>query len=238
MTEIAVTTETFVAEDQSWLASRHGTENCRTVTLDLSLFDSSYYPNGVIPSGIVLGKVSSSGLYGPYTGTTDEVQTITVTGAPTGGTFTLTWNGQTTAAIAYNATAAVVQTALAALSNIGAGNVTVTGNAGGPYTVDFVGTLANTDVAQMTATASLTGGTTPGVTIATTTAGGADAGSDGRQVAVGHLFTMVRVRWNNTTGKAGAPLLEHGFVLESALPSKSGIDPNAKTDLAGRVYYR
>src|SRR3954465_8763162 len=49
---------------------------------------------------------------------TNEVQTITVTGTPTGGTFTLTYSTQTTAAIAYNATAAAVQTALEALSNI------------------------------------------------------------------------------------------------------------------------
>jgi hypothetical protein len=103
----------------------------------------------------------------------NEVQTVTVTGAPTGGTFTLTWSGQTTAAIAYNATAAAVQSALEALSNIAPGDVIVTGAAGGPYTVTFVGVNAGTDVAQMTASgAGLTGGTTPSVTVATTTAGG------------------------------------------------------------------
>ena len=48
----------------------------------------------------------------------------------------------------------------------------VTGNAGGPYTVEFVGQLANSNVAAMTADASgLTGGTSPTVTIATATAG-------------------------------------------------------------------
>ena len=58
---------------------------------------------------MVLGQVTATGLWGPYSGTTDEVQTVTITGGPTGGTFTLTWGGQTTAAIAYNATAATVQ---------------------------------------------------------------------------------------------------------------------------------
>ena len=48
----------------------------------------------------------------------NEVQLITLANH-TGGTFTLTWNGQTTAAIAYNATAATVAAALKALSNIG-----------------------------------------------------------------------------------------------------------------------
>lgn len=115
--------------------------------------------------------VNALGSIGAGAGGTDEVQTVTVTGVPTGGTFTLTYSGQTTGAIAYNATATAVQTALTALSNVGAGNVEVTGSAGGPYTVTFQGTLADENVAQMTATASLTGGTTPGVTVATGTGG-------------------------------------------------------------------
>jgi hypothetical protein len=99
----------------------------------------------------------------------NEAQTVTVTGSPTGGTFTLTYSGQTTAAIAYNASALVVQQRLFALSNIEEGQVSVTGSNGGPYTITFGGAV---DVAQMTATASLTGGSTPGVTVATATAGG------------------------------------------------------------------
>lgn len=54
-----------------------------------------------------------------------EVQTITITGKPTGGTFTLSFEGSQTAPIAYNANAAAVQSALTALGSIGAGNVTV-----------------------------------------------------------------------------------------------------------------
>lgn len=104
---------------------------------------------------------------------TDEVQTLTVTGAPTGGTFTVTYSGQTTGNIAYNASAATVQTALEALSNIGAGEAVVTGSAGGPWTVTFAGTLADTNVDAMTTDAALlTGGTTPDVVVATSTAGG------------------------------------------------------------------
>ncbi|MCU1640914.1 MAG: hypothetical protein JWN03_1189 [Nocardia sp.] len=61
--------------------------------------------------------------------------TVTIGGTPTGGTFPLTFNGQTATGIAYNAAASAVQTALEALSTIGTGNVTVTGSAGGPYTV-------------------------------------------------------------------------------------------------------
>jgi hypothetical protein len=103
----------------------------------------------------------------------NEVQTVTITGAPTGGTFTLTWSGQTTAAIARNATATTVRTSLEALSNIGVGDVTVTGGPGPttPWAVTFTGALSATDVPQMTATSSLTGGTTPAVAVTTTNAG-------------------------------------------------------------------
>lgn len=114
-------------------------------------------------------------LRGLVAGTGNEVQSVTITGAPTGGTFTLTYSGQTTAGIAWDATAAVTQAALEALSNIAPGDVVVRG---GPFpasavTVDFTGTLAATNVAQMTGSAaSLTGGT-PVLTIATVSAGGA-----------------------------------------------------------------
>src|SRR6478672_11337651 len=57
-----------------------------------------------------------------------EVQTISSNGS-SAGTYTLTFRGQTASGIAYNAAASAVQTALQALSSIGAGNVTV---AGGP----------------------------------------------------------------------------------------------------------
>lgn len=66
----------------------------------------------------------------------------TVVIVASGGTFTLSFGGQTTTTIAYNATAATVQTALRALSSVGGTNATVTGTAGN-YTVTFAidGTL-------------------------------------------------------------------------------------------------
>lgn len=107
-------------------------------------------------------------------GRTNEVQSIAITGAPTGGTYTLTYSGQTTAAIAWNATATVVQTALRALTNIGSAGVTCTGgpHPGSAITATFGGDLAGVDVAQMTATASLTGGTAPAIAVTTVTPGG------------------------------------------------------------------
>lgn len=106
--------------------------------------------------------------------TQNEVQTLSITGAPTGGTFTLTYAGQTTSALAYNAAAATVQTALVALSNVGSGQVTCAGGVlpGTPITITFAGTLANTDVALITSTSSLTGGTAPAISIVETVKGG------------------------------------------------------------------
>lgn len=64
----------------------------------------------------------------------DEFAPKTVTiGAASAGTFTLTVDGQTTAGIAYNATATSVKSALEALSTVTAASVT--GSAGGPFTV-------------------------------------------------------------------------------------------------------
>jgi hypothetical protein len=99
-----------------------------------------------------------------------EVQTVTMTGTPTGGTFTLSFQGQTTAPLAYNIAAAAMQTALQGLTTIGSGNATVTGT--GPWVVTFSGTLANQGVDLLVANgAGLTGGTSPTVAAARTTPG-------------------------------------------------------------------
>jgi hypothetical protein len=120
-------------------------------------------------AGLSLAWFAPAGTAAPSgTAGTAGVQTVTVTGTPTGGTFTLTWNGQTTAPIAYNATATAVQTAVNALP--GASSVTATG---GPLPAGVVLTFpALISQAALTANgAALTGGTTPAVTVAQTTPG-------------------------------------------------------------------
>ena len=107
---------------------------------------------------------------------TNEVQSVTITGVPTGGTFTLTFDGQVTTPIAHNATAAAVQAALLALASFRDGDVVVTGAAGGPYTLTFGADFSEADVAALTASgAGLTGGTAPAVVIATVTPGAVGA---------------------------------------------------------------
>jgi RHS repeat-associated protein len=81
----------------------------------------------------------------------NEVQVVTLSNA-TGGTFTLSFGGQSTAAIARSATAATVDAALEALSTID--TVTVTGGNGGPWTVTFTGSHSGVNVAQLTGNAA------------------------------------------------------------------------------------
>lgn len=104
---------------------------------------------------------------------TSEVQTISESGTPTGGTFKLKYGSQRTAALAYNASAAAIQTALRALSNIGATGVNVTGGAlPTDVVVTFAGTLAKRNVKTIQVVEkALTGGTNPDVTVAVTTPG-------------------------------------------------------------------
>jgi hypothetical protein len=131
-------------------------------------------------------KASGSG-YGSLQAATldvvyDFIQNETATAIPpnneiealvldaTGGTFTATFTGQTTAAItASTLTPAILQTALEALSNIAPGDIIVTGPASpgvGIYYITFTGVYAGVNVAQITLNvASLTGGSAAVYTI-------------------------------------------------------------------------
>jgi hypothetical protein len=138
-------------------------------------------------------------------GAADEVQTIDTTGTPTGGTFTLSFNGQTTTPLDFDATAAEVDAALEALSTIDAAMVV---SAGGPLptaiTVTFSGAqFADSDVPMLVADYSLlTGGTAPTVTVVQTTEGTSGASPAGdvdgfvypstiEQLAAGEVFGTV-----------------------------------------------
>lgn len=107
------------------------------------------------------------------TGGTNEVQTVTITGTPTGGTFTLTFDGDTTDPIDFDAVAADVQAELLALDSISTGDVTVSGGPGPgtPYVLTFAGQYADQDVPAVSATGNFTGGTTPAIAVTETTAG-------------------------------------------------------------------
>jgi trimeric autotransporter adhesin len=128
--------------------------------------------NGGGQSGDTLNFLGGAALYdiydagatpdaGTLTYLNSEVQQVAIGGSS--GTFTLTFNGATTGALAFNATAAQVQTALNGLSSIAGafGSVTVT-KVSNVYSVTFGGTLAATDQPQMAAAGA--GGATAVVT--------------------------------------------------------------------------
>lgn len=69
-----VTTSECLTADREWLAALHGTDSTDTITLDLCLFEEGVHyqcgdgcePYGRVLSGVPVGKVAESGLYGPY----------------------------------------------------------------------------------------------------------------------------------------------------------------------------
>lgn len=126
--DIRVRKETLLSEDRSWLGSAHGTEATRTVTLDMAKLTAKV-TDGVIKSGMLLGRITASGQYGPYD----------------------------------------------------------------------------------------------------------PSASDGRETAAGFLFNTITA---SGAERVGAPLLEHGAVIEAKLPAGHGLDDAAKTDLAGRIIIR
>lgn len=80
-----MTTTTTVTADRRWLKSPHGTEMNETITLDVSKFTSGTHyvtatatmPYAYFKSGLPLGKITASGLYGPYTsGAADGTQVL------------------------------------------------------------------------------------------------------------------------------------------------------------------
>lgn len=233
---IGLKRETFGVEDLSWLGKAHGHNEMDSITLDADKFLDAF-PDGVVPSGVVLARLTATGLYAPYAGRTNEVQTLDL-GAASAGTFTITFDDETTGAIAFNATAAAVQTALEALSNINPGDVIVTGGPlPGAITLTFGGQYAGADVETITVDdGNLTGAT---VTIATGTAGGA-ADTDGTQDPAGHLGTTKNLGGTTaaTAQDCGAALFWHGEVIVSKLPNSHGLDSYARAILGNHIRYR
>lgn len=132
--------------------------------------------------GIVVNETTAGML------ASNDVQIVSVIGSPTGGTFTLAVGSYATANLPYNVTASALQTALQGLTGVGAGNVTVAGSGTSSYIVVFGGSLANTAVPTLTATAALTGGTSPKISVVHTTVGSIGV-SEVQQIAFGSVPT-------------------------------------------------
>lgn len=186
--------------------------------------DSSFNANG--PSNLAtlinLPAAFNPGVSGRLYRSGDAAQVVTITGTPTGGTFSLIIGGSSTAPIAFNASAATVQAAVQALNTAPygfggspAGAATVTGSSGGPYTVTF---LAGGAAAPIYATSALTGGTNPTVTVAqtpSTDSGLRAVGGDWSQCAWG-IAGGITMRVSNEGGYVDAQGATH-FALQENL---------------------
>lgn len=169
--------------------------------------------SGAIISGgkIIEGVMRGYSTEGAPTAGVNEVQTLTIGGTPTGGTFKLAFDGFTTAAIAWSSTNNTlrdnVDAALEALPNIGTGGVTTavgTMTAGiGTLTVTFAGNLAALAVPTITVADNSLTGTSPTLAVAETTAGVTPSGKGAPTGA--HLTDTTNGIEYINTGTALAP---------------------------------
>jgi len=167
----------------------------------------------------------SGSVWKVWVGASNEVNTITANATPaTAGTFTLTVNGVVSAAIAFNATAAIVQAALEAMSNIVPGDVTAVattganlGVASAVVTLNWGGNFAGTDVTISIQTGGLTGNAHA---LATSTAGGA-APSDGGLID-GFLWAPDKAHEGLLAGETLIQVFRMGVIHAADIPVPSG----------------
>jgi hypothetical protein len=110
---------------------------------------------------------------------TNEVQTLTIGGTPTGGTFKLAFDGHISGAITWSATTATllanIQAALDAMPNVGTnGFVVAEGSLTsgvGTVTLTASGDLINLAIPTVTVSSNSLTGTSPTLAVAKTTPG-------------------------------------------------------------------
>jgi hypothetical protein len=106
-----------------------------------------------------------------------QEQEIKIEGAPTGGTFKLSWEGHETAALNFNATRAQIETALAALTGMSTHGMTVTEVNATTFKMVLTLVLGPPQPGNLTLSSNLlTGGASPTVHLANLTARAGTAG--------------------------------------------------------------
>lgn len=165
----------------------------------------------ILSGGVIIEGSYGQRIFGAAPGAgTDEVQTLTIGGTPTGGTFTLSFMGFTTAAIPWSAVNATllasINAALDALPNVAAGEILAAAGsltAGiGTITLTFSGEWGKRAVGPIVAVSSLTG-TAPTAVVADTTPG---VDADGRGAPKGTLAVDSATGiWYSNIGTSLAP---------------------------------
>ena len=166
----------------------------------------------------------------------NEVQSISMSPTvATGGTYTLTFGAEETAAINYNANASQVQAALEALTGIAVADVVVAGGplTSGAFTLTFGGLLANSNVGQVSVTSAVL---TPlsSIAVSTLTAGAAGSaiGVAASTANSGPKVWSVAANWSGST----VPVTGDTVYFENCdVDCLYGIDQSAVTLAAMRV---
>ncbi|SDD59073.1 Bacteriophage lambda head decoration protein D [Mycolicibacterium neoaurum] len=130
-TDISLQTTTYQVGNKQWLLQEPKVK--LNVTLDPSKFTAgTHYPNGYLPSGTAIGKVTATGLYGPYDDTKSD-GTQTLYGYTYADVRFVRQNGTTAAKVG---TGAVVNDAIISVAKLpfqsGAGAVDAAGKADTP----------------------------------------------------------------------------------------------------------
>jgi hypothetical protein len=111
-TDISMQTTTYQVGNRQWLLA--DPDYKPNVTLDISKFTAgTHYPNGYIPSGTVIGKVTATGLFGPYDAAASD-GTQTAYGITYGDVRAIRQNGTTaakvgTGAVVYDAAVSIAK---------------------------------------------------------------------------------------------------------------------------------
>ncbi len=167
----------------------------------------------------------AAGFWKVWVGASNEVNTLTADGTPaSAGTFTLTVNGVTSAAIQFDATPAIVQAALEAMSNIAPGAVVASGaagdlgDAGYVLTLTWGGALAGTNVVITADQTGISAGND--FVLATSTAGGSNP-SDGGLID-GFLWAPDEPHVGLLAGESHIQVFRMGVIHAADIPVPSG----------------
>lgn len=170
-------------------------------------------------------------------GPVNEVQRIPAAGPVVN--HRLTFKGQTTALIGTEDSAATFQSALAALSTIGAGNVSVSGS-GSTRQIDFIGSLAAADQPQLTSDSPFinSGITTltqghPGSSLATDQRGFARFGAADLGAFEAQISSLADVTIKANTATSALPFTVGQVGTLTATSGNTALLPNANIVLGG-----
>lgn len=180
----------------------------------------------IVNSKPIPGASSPPILYnGTPTAGTTGLYILTFGGTPSGGTFTLTFDGYTTSAISWSSTnntlVSNIDTAFEALPSVGTGNATTavsTMTSGiGTITITLAGNLLSKTVTAPTVSSSLTG-SSPTLTV-TQAIAGLDATARGIPTGGSILDTATGNIWVNTSTTLTPTWIDGGNVTNAGAPS-------------------